>query len=323
MRSIAITKGHRLSTILNAVLPLFGLILLGYVSGRRQLLGPGAVDNLNNFVVWLALPALLFQAMAQITWEQANQPGFVLTTGLAMAAVFGTSYVLGRNPQRRLADASIDGLAASYSNSGYMGIPLCIMVLGQDSLPATVVSVLLTACGLFAFSIVLVEIDLQSSPNILRTARKVLQSLLRNPLVTAPLLGAVFAAMQIPLPGPLLQLTTLLGEAASPCALVTIGLFLAQSQTGGELKAVRRIVVLKLFLHPLITFVLVRWVFDMPALWGNTAILLSALPVGTGPFMLAKLYDRQPAVTSRAILLSTLLSVFTVSVLVAFSNGGA
>jgi malonate transporter and related proteins len=247
----------------------------------------------------------------------------VMTTCLAMAGVFGTSYVLGRDPQRHLADASIDGLAASYSNSGYMGIPLCIMVLGQASLPATVVSVLLTACGLFAFSIVLVEIDLQSSPNIVRTARKVLRSLLRNPLVTAPLLGAVFAATQIPLPGPLLQLTTLLGDAASPCALVTIGLFLAQSQTGGELKAVRRIVTLKLFLHPLITFVLVRWVFDMPTLWGNTAILLSALPVGTGPFMLAKLYDRQPAVTSRAILLSTLLSVLTVSVLVAFLNDGA
>src|SRR3546814_8208491 len=67
--------------------------------------------------------------------------------------------------------------------------------------------------------------------------------------------------------------------------------------------AVWRIVALKLFLHPLIAFVLVYWVFDMPPLWATTAILLAALPVGTGPFMLAKLYEREPAITSRAILI--------------------
>jgi predicted permease len=115
-----------------------------------------------------------------------------------------------------------------------------------------------------------------------------------------------------------LQFTTLLGAAASPCALVTIGLFLAQGEPAEHHGAVWRIVALKLVLHPLITFVLVRWVFDMPPLWAATAVLLAALPVGTGPFMLAKLYEREPATTSRAILISTVLSLATVSVLVAW-----
>lgn len=309
-----------MSVIITAVLPLFGLILLGYLSARRQLLGPGAVDNLNKFVVWLALPALLFQAMAQITWDQVNQPGFVAAFSLAMALVFGTSYLLDRNRSACLADASIEGLAASYSNSGFMGIPLCLMVFGQASLPPTILAVLLTACLLFAFSIILIEIGLHSSHSLGHTAKKVALSLLRNPLVAAPLLGGLFALTRVPLPGPVLQMTTLLGAAASPCALITIGLFLAQRQPAAEHAAVWRIVGLKMVLHPFITFVLVRWVFDMPALWANTAILLSALPVGTGPFMLAKLYDRKPAVASRAILWSTLLSVLTISVLVAFLN---
>lgn len=307
-----------MSVIINAVFPLFALILVGYVSGRKRLLGAGAVDSLNKFVVWMALPALLFQAMAQITWEQINQPGYVAATSLAIAAVFCASYVLDRHRRGRLADASIEGLASSYSNAGFMGIPLCLMVFGPESLPAVIIATLLTACALFAFSIVLIEIDLQGSRNILATARKVVWSLLRNPLVAAPLLGLAVAAIQLPLPYAVLQFTTLLGAAASPCALVTIGLFLAQGEPAEHHGAVWRIVALKLVLHPLITFVLVRWVFDMPPLWAATAVLLAALPVGTGPFMLAKLYEREPATTSRAILISTVLSLATVSVLVAW-----
>jgi predicted permease len=280
-------------------------------------MGPAAVDNLNKFVVWMALPALLFQAMADITWEQINQPGYVAASTLAIALVFAASCALDRKRAGRLADVSLEGLAASYSNAGFMGIPLCIMVFGPESLPAVVLAILLTACVLFAFSIVLIEVDLHSSESAWRTARKVGNSLLRNPLVVAPVLGAIVAASQIPLPYALRQFTTLLGAAASPCALITIGLFLAQSQPGRTHGTVWRIVWLKLILHPLITFILVRWLFPMPPLWANTAILLSALPVGTGPFMLAKLYDREPAITSRAILFSTVLSVATVSVLVA------
>ncbi|PLC50118.1 transporter [Pollutimonas subterranea] len=312
-----------MSVIINAVFPLFALILVGYISGRKRLLGAGAVDSLNKFVVWMALPALLFQAMAQITWEQVNQPGYVAASFLAIAFVFATSYALDRRRRGRLADASIEGLAASYSNSGFMGIPLCLMVFGPDSLPPVIIAILLTACALFAFSIVLIEVDLVGPGSVRVTTRKVAMSLLRNPLVAAPVLGAIVAALQIPLPYAVLQFTGLLGAAASPCALVTIGLFLAQGKLTLHLTPVWRIVALKLFLHPLIAFVLVRWVFDMPPLWASTAILLAALPVGTGPFMLAKLYEREPETASGAILISTVLSVATVSVMVALLGPGS
>lgn len=306
-----------MSVILNAVVPLFGLIVLGYLSARKRILGPAAVDSLNKFVVWLALPALLFEAMAKITWEQINQGGYLLASTLAIALVFGVSYALDRKRSGRLADASIEGLASAYSNSGFMGIPLCLMIFGEASLPAAIIGTLLTACALFAFAIVLIEIDLQGSRSIGRTSQKVLHSLARNPLVVAPAAGALVASLQIQLPSSLLQLTTLLSASASPCALITIGLFLAQGQATESHGAVWRIVSLKMLLHPLIAWILVRWVFDMPPLWANVAIVLAALPIGTGPFMLAKLYDREPAITSRAILISTLLSVITISLLTA------
>lgn len=305
-----------MSLILEAVLPLFALILAGYVAGRRSILGRSATDSLNSFVVWMALPALLFQAMALISWDDIRQPGYIAASAIAMAVVFGLSYLLDRREGRRLADASIASLAAAYGNAGYMGIPLCIMVLGEDSLPAVIIVTLLTACVLFAFSITLVELDLQRSPGLGATLRKVAIAVIRNPLVCAPVAGLVVSGVGLSLPGPVLQFTSLLGAAASPCALVTIGLFLSQGSTTQHRHTVWRIVSLKLVLHPVLAFVLVTWVFEMPPMWASAAILLAALPVGTGPFMVAKLYDREPAVTSEATLLSTVLSVVTVSLLV-------
>lgn len=317
-----------MTIIVNAVLPLFALILLGYAAGRKRLLGPGAVDSLNKFVVWMALPALLFESMAKVGWEAVSQWGYIAATMLAIALCFLAAWLLGRRRPRRLGDASIEALAASYSNAGFMGIPLCLMVFGEAGLPPVILNTLLTACGLFAFSIVLIEFDLQakaaehdggaSRPALCRTVSKVVVSLLRNPLVAAPLLGLAVSAMRWPLPYAIEQLTGLLGAAASPCALVTIGLFLSQRRATERRATVWSIVGLKLLLHPLAAYILAYWIFSMPPLWAASAVLLAALPVGTGPFMLAQLYDREPAVASQAILISTVLSLLSVSILVAW-----
>jgi predicted permease len=222
----------------------------------------------------------------------------------------------------RLSDASIEALAASYPNSGFMGIPLCLAVFGHDGLHPAIIAALLTACVLFGLALALIEIGLHQGTGTARALLRVAWTLARNPLLIAPVLGLVLAVAGIPLPGPLLRFTGLLGGAASPCALVTIGLFLAQTRPAGDVRGggreVLAIVALKMVLQPLITGLLVFAVFDLPRLWSSAALLLSALPVGTGPFMLAKLYDRKAAVTARAILLSTVLSLLTISALVAW-----
>ncbi len=143
-------------------------------------------------------------------------------------------------------------------------------------------------------------------------------SLARNFLLIAPVAGLLWSATSNGhgLPGAFDQFLTLLGNASSPCALITIGLFLTQQQGTGDRMTVGRIVGLKLLLQPAITIVLALVVFPMETTWAHAAILLSALPVGTGPFMLAKLYNRDAAVTSRSILVSTILSVISISALI-------
>ncbi len=327
-----------MTAVINAVLPVFALIGTGYLAARRGILDAAVTDSLNLFVVRLALPAFLFGATARMTWADIDHPGFALASAGGIAGTFALSMLLDRRPGHRLADRAIEGLDAAYANTGFLGIPLGLALFGNAILPALVISVLLSACLLFAFAIVLIEFDLTAAqgaarapgvagtphagraPSLGRTLLRASGSLARNPLMASPLLGGLWAATGWPLPSPADRFITLLGAAAGPCALVTIGLFLAQHRERGAGAEVARLVGLKLVAQPLLTLAIGRFV-TMPAPWFDTALLLAALPTGTGPFMLAKLYGRPAATTSRVILLSTVMSVATVSGLVVWIGG--
>ena len=308
-----------MQSVLNAALPIFGLILIGYLCARFEILGRAATDSLNRFAVFLALPALLFQAMTRITLEQLGQAGFALAFAGGVAATFATAFMLGRRSGRRIADASILGLDASYANVGFMGIPLCLLVFGEAGIPPAIIATLFTACLLFAFAIVMIELDLQRAGSLWRTVRKVLVSLVRNPLLVAPAAGLAVGMTGLALPAPVERFATLLGGAASPCALVCIGLFLAQERgVAGNAIMLGLLVGMKLVLQPAVTALLAFQLFSMPPDWARAAVLLSALPIGSGPFTLAHLYRLEVGVTSGAILASHLGSVVTVTLLLAW-----
>jgi predicted permease len=214
-----------------------------------------------------------------------------------------------------LVDASLDALGASYANTGYVGIPLCMLVLGDEALQPAMVASIIVVCVLFAIALACVETGLHAGQGLLRTLGKVSGALVRNPLVIAPMLGALWAAGGVQLPVPLATLLKLLGAAAAPCALVSLGLFLAQPQPAGRVQGVWPLVGLKLVVQPLITWYLAFQVFELPTLWAYSALLLSALPTGTGPYMLAEFYGREGSRVSRVVLYSTLGSLLTLSLI--------
>jgi predicted permease len=308
-----------MQAVLNAALPIFALILTGFLCARFGGFDRSATDNLNRFAVYLALPALMFLAMSKITPDQVRQFGFALTFAGGIAVTFAIGFGLARLRGRALANSSIEGLDAGYSNVGFMGIPLCLLVFGQASVPAAIIATLFTACVLFLFAIVLIEIDLQKRVSLVGTIGKVSLALLRNPLLIAPTAGLLVGLTGIIIPPPFERFASLLGGAASPCALVCIGLFLAQERVvSGDATSIAALVVLKLLLQPAVTALFAFYVFDVPSLWARSAVLLSALPIGSGPFTIAKLYGLDAGVTSGAILVSHIFSVVTVSLLVAW-----
>jgi hypothetical protein len=303
-----------LSTLV-VVLPIFALIFAGWLVRRIGVLGPHATTELNRFVVYLALPALLFDIIAHAKWADVWQPGFIAAFGLSGALVFAVTVAFRLRRPRHLADAAIDGLNAGYANTGFIGFPLALVALGQQAMAPTMIATIITVCAYFAVAIVLIEVGLQTETRRTQVAIKVGRSLLRNPLLLAPALGTLIPIAGLTIPAPVETFLKLLGGAASPCALVALGLFLAadRKSTGRDFASTALLAGSKLLLHPIVAWVLATRVFGLSPLLTHTAVLLSALPTGTGPFILAELYGREADVTSSVVLASTVVSILTVS----------
>ena len=312
-----------MSSTLEILLPVFGLIFAGFACRRRGLLGPAAASELNRFVVWLALPALLFHSMAHATWQELDQPAFVATFALTCAVVFVLVLVLRLLRGRHLADASVDAIAGSYPNTGYIGFPLCMIVFGTASLTPTTIATILVACVLFSVAIILIEVGLQTERVPHRLGLKVLGSLARNPLIVSPIAGVLFSAAHFTMPASAETFLKLLSGAASPCALVSLGLFLAEKRpAGGAQREALLLTATKLLLQPALAWWLAARVFALPLTLVEMTVMLAALPTGTGPYMLAEFYKREAEITSRTILLSTLGSLVTLSLLLIFVRHG-
>ena len=305
--------------VFNVVLPVFLLILIGYVGGRAGKLGINASVELNRFVVWLALPAQLFNFAANSGWQTLWQPGFITAFFLSCLIVFVLVLLVSWLCHRDLAAASFNGLSASYSNTGYMGIPLCALALGQDGLAPAIISTFIVFV-MFALATVLIEIGILSHKKPHEIGLSVIKSLCTNPLLVAPVAGLLWASSDLTLYDPIAQVIAFLAAASTPCALVSIGLFLMQKSTAAPAQA-WGISLAKLILQPLIAWVIAGPILELPALWVSAIIILSALPTGTGPFMLAQYYKADGSVISRVVLITTVSSLLTLSLFLWWSNG--
>jgi malonate transporter len=311
--------------------PIFALILLGYLARRYGVLGAASYVELNRYVVFLALPALLFDVVAHLDLVQLDQPGFIATYAIGSIVPLVLPLWIGRRG-RAFADAALDGLSAGYPNTGYVGIPLALLAFGPAGNAQAAIAATMTVCVIFGVAVALIEYRAHREHPFLVTLMKVAGSVLRNPMVAGPLAGIAFAATGFTLPAPVDRGLILLGGSAGPCALVALGLFLARdlpargaqpspalplagagaSLHHGLLRPVL-LTVAKLLVQPGLTWLLAASAFHLAALDLRIVVLLSALPTGTGAFMLAEYYHRDPSVTARTILFSTIASVVTLA----------
>jgi malonate transporter len=313
----ALAPHDRMTAIVDSFFPLIALIGLGWLCRRRGFIGPSAARELTLFVVWLALPSLLFEAIANASLRQLWQPQFVVACGVSMIVPFVV--VAWWQPKSLdFVDRCLDGFGATYANSGFIGIPLSALLLGKAALIPATVMVLMTAVLVFAVGIVLLEIGGGTAASPMASVRKAARAVARNPLVLATVLGMAWSAIGVPMPEAPHRVLELLAGAAGPCALVSIGALLAEPAPPGRTPvSIAPVVIAKLVLQPVICAGLAFGVFDLPRVWATTAVLLSALPTGTGPFMLAEFYGRDVARASRIMFVTTALSLVTISACIA------
>jgi len=309
--------------VFNILAPIFGLIALAYASRKVNILGPAASVELNRYVASLALPALIFDNVAHVKPADLNQPGFAASFTLGALLLFAVPLCFAREG-RAFGDRALDGLSGCYPNTGYIGFPLAFLAYGPPSAPGATIAAVLTTCVLFGIAIALLEWDLHRGHAFGATVMKVSKSLLRNPIVLAPIFALTVTTGWLELPAAADRVIKLLAASAGPCALVAHGLFLARDDPSNAhpwVAATRprplALVSLKLLVQPAVTGLLAVYAFGLSGLDAQLVIILSALPTGTGAFMLADVYRRDLEVTSTTIMVSTILSALTLSLCLA------
>jgi malonate transporter and related proteins len=304
-------------TLFVIVLPIFALVGAGWVSRRFGVLGPAAATEINRFVVWLALPALMFEITAKASWHDLDKPAFIATFFAGCLAIFAATVAVQRLRGRGLAQAGVDGLTAGYANVGFIGFPLLTASFAAATLPLGGLASIITVCALFAVAIAVVEAGVATAASPGGIAISVIKGLARNPLVISPIAGAMVLATHISLPSGIDRFLSLLAQAASPAALVSLGAFVAD-KTNRVDWTVTPLVAAKLIGQPLVTWLLALFAFHLAPRDAAVAIILSALPTGTGPYMIADLYGCDGRSVANGVLLSTILSIVSITVLLAW-----
>lgn len=299
--------------LVNIVLPVFAIVASGYLCGALGLLGEESSDALNRFVYWVALPALLFRAMAGVDLATVLNVPFLVGFLGALLALWLLSSLLARLLfGSDLAQATLHGMNCVLGNSGFMGIPLAITAYGAPAAVPAIVATIINAAVVPAIAITTIEFARGRSAGsgvFLNLAR----SMATNPVLVSPLLGLAWAAGGLAMPTPLDSFTGLLGGAAAPCALFAIGLFLVGKPQGEGRAEVGVMMWMKLIVHPALTALMVYVIYPTDPFWAKNAVLMAALPTGSSTFVLAQAFRVYVLRTSTAILWSTILSVATIS----------
>ena len=302
-----------MESILNVVVPVFGLVLTGYIAGKIGLLGKASSEALNGFVFYFSLPVLLFFAMAKIDASSVVNVPFItaylggqivtLSLGILVARrIFGISAV----------KAATHGTAGIYGNVGYMGIPLALTAFGETALPPVVIATIINAALNIAVLTAVIEGQRHGQNDDFNYLR-VLGSVLKSPILAAPILGFCCALIELPMPTSFETYGSILGSAAGPCALFSIGLSLVGLPVSEGRSEITSMVILKLVIHPVATWCFAIWLLsDQPQLF-TICVLMAALPTGANLYVLAQKYQVYVARTSSGILASTVLSLGTLS----------
>lgn len=305
-----------MDALVNVAVPVFAIVVLGYLAGWFGILAGESAMALNRFVYYFALPPVLFVFTARAPIEKVLYWPFIAAFLGGSILTLLVALLLGRLWFRHdLAKLSLLGLSAVFSNTAYMGIPLFLAAYGpQGALPAIVAT--LAANTLFiGGAIACLETAKAKGTSSLSAATHVGGSLIKNPLLVAPVLGVLFSNFALPVPKPVGNFLDLMAAAAGPAALFALGLSLVGRELRGDWIEIAWVVALKLVVHPVATLLLVTYVFVMEPFWSRAAVILAALPVGALVFVVAQQYDVYVQRASTSIIVSTALSVVTVSML--------
>lgn len=300
--------------LFDVLAPVFAAILLGWWLGRKKIVTPEASGGMNAFVYFVSFPALLFVVVAKTPPREIFYwPFFGAWVG-GLAIVYAVTALVSRAMYRDgMANLGMRGLNTTCSSTAFIGLPLCVAAFGKDAaFPAVLATVLLAIFDL-SLAILLIESERNAGGSKLKVLAGIAKALSKNPLMLGSAAGVAVSLSGWALPVSITRFCEIMGGAAIPLSLVTLGAFLAGRPMYEGRGEVGVLTVLKLVLHPLVTWVLIATLFPLDARWTAITVLLAALPPATTVFVIAQRYTIHMHQTASTMLVSTVVSIASTS----------
>lgn len=296
--------------------PIYLAILAGFMATRLGVFQKSDMRVLGKFVLNFALPTLLFNALSQRPLREVLHADYLAAYALAAMVVL----VLGYAWARWISHCE-DGFGAyfamgvSSSNSGYMGYPVVVMVIGSSAAVALALNMVVENMLVLPLLFAMTERGQSDGSHGARAMLSTMARLLRNPMIAAILIGFVFSLMGWHLPEPIARTVNMFSQATSAIALFVIGGTLVGLQIHGKGLVIAQISMGKLIVHPMIMLMVITWLIPIgdPAL-RTAAILFTAMPM-LGIYSLLAAKHGFEEVTAATLLSCTLASFFTLNVL--------
>ncbi|MCP4385585.1 MAG: AEC family transporter [Hyphomicrobiales bacterium] len=306
--------------LVEIVLPVFGLIAIGYVVAWSRLLGRASGEALADFVFVVAIPVFIFRVMATATFGDAPWliwlPYYSVFAIMWVLGDWAIRYLFGRDARAGL----VAGVSAAYGNVALVGIPLATTAYGDQGAVAITLIIAVHIPVMMTVSSVLIgraeRIDRVSDGPTSAAAliRSLARNLATNPIIIGLVLGLAWHFLQLPLAGLGRTLVDQLADLAPPLALFALGMSLRRYGIRRNVPSGLVISGLKLLLMPILVLLLVRYVVPMPPVWAKVAVIAAACPTGINAYLIAARFRTGEALASNAITLSTGLAVLSAAV---------
>jgi len=307
--------------LVEIIMPVFGLVMLGYVAARLGWFEEDGIRGLSSFVFNFAIPVMLFRSIANTTLP-AEIPWLFLTSYYFSAfLLFAVAMLLGRIVfHQQVQSAGIFGMAGSYSNVVLLGIPLVLTTFGDKATLPLFMIVATHAAVMFFTTTAVMEAARGDVGQLRYLPWQTAKVLIKNPIIIGLLLGLLFNLFHLAIPAPIDAVAKSLSGAALPCAVFSVGASLSQYRVKGSLAEAFSLVALKNALHPLLVWIMADQLFQLDAIWTATAVLLAGTPVGINVYLFAQRYNTLVVPAAASIVISTGTSIITLSVILYLLN---
>lgn len=303
--------------VASLVLPVFAIIVTGWLAGELGYLSRSLADALVHFAYNVAMPALLIVTIAQEPARNLLEWRFLLAFGGGSLICFALVFMAVRG-KHDLASSTIHGMAAAMTNTGFVALPILHAIYGQPAVLPAAVATVFVAAVMFPITVILLE-KRDTRDQAVHSAALVKQIVL-NPMVLSTLIGLAWAITGLPIPAPVAAYLNLIAAALTPCALFAIGLGLSVEGLRSNLKASFALAAVKLVVMPLIVYGLCV-VLGLNPLYTVAAVVCAAVPTAKTVYVLAHEHKVEEKLVAATVSITTMLSVATLLVALYLLSG--